>query len=554
MRARLTVAIGAGTLVLLAGGTGAAQTPTATAVIPPTVSFGAARIYPVGIEPVAVAAGFFDADDSLDLVTVNYGGDSATQLNNDGTGRFNRFGADRFLGTETYPTWIATLRKDTDARHEFIAVRDPTEAEDPNGDFFGRAETIRANTFARLNRQVVGESPTFVRTGVDFNGDDREDAVVVNNFGDSLSLLLNRGDTYNNQTIETVPGPIGVTFGDFNGDSLPDIAALSDSGDLAIHLNLGGTILANPRFASCADDGCLASTVGLQPSALESGDVNGDGHLDLAIADYGGDSVLVLLGRGDATFEEPTEIPLGNGPESIAVADFNVDGLADVAVTLPDTDQIQILLGRGDGTLSSATAPMDAGLAPSSLVAADLDNNGRIDLATASEFLDAVVVLLNGVSPPPFTPTITPTPSRSRTPTGTRTPTRTITPTATASRTRTATPETPPTPSPASTPTNTAEPTATALPATHTPLPPTSTRRPTPTSTPLPPPTATSTPSFAGLGDANCDGHRSASDLLAIVDAIAAGGEPACPGADVNGDGVVDEADLEPGIRALYGL
>jgi hypothetical protein len=511
-----------------------AQTPTPT-LLP--FSFGQTRLYPAGSEPVALAAGNFDGNALVDLVVLNSTGQSIMQFNNDGSGRFNRSGPEYSTGggtdEEVPPYWIATLHKNTDATHEFIFTREPTEAETEAQDFefFGRAETVRAG-LVRLDRQTVGEAPTFVRAGTDLNGDGLEDAVVVNNFDDTLAFLRNvQAGGFVSQSLDTVTSPIGVAFGDFNGDGLPDVAALGDGGDLLIHRNLGGVTGANPRFLSCPTSNtsleCQGTVPALAPTALEALHVDGDGKLDLAIADSGAFAVVVLRGNGDGTFKPPETYDVFDSPEAIATGDFNGDGRVDIAVTLPDVDLIQVILGRSDGTFDNTSPPFATGPLPSSLVAADFNNDGRVDLATASADADAIAVILNGVSPPLFTPTITPTGTKTRTPTKTGTVTQT--PTITLSPTRT----------PSSTVTKTA--TLTAIPSTT----------PTPRSTPCP-------------GD--CDGNGSISgvelqQMMTILNrcapcagggGVAAGcsGVPGCTSADLDQNGCLSASEL---TRAVQG-
>ena len=55
------------------------------------------------------------------------------------------------------------------------------------------------------------------------------------------------------------------------------------------------------------------------------GDFNGDGVQDLALANY--DSVALLLGNGDGTFQEAKTFAPGNRPAWASVGDFNRDGL-----------------------------------------------------------------------------------------------------------------------------------------------------------------------------------------------------------------------------------
>jgi hypothetical protein len=65
------------------------------------------------------------------------------------------------------------------------------------------------------------------------------------------------------------------------------------------------------------------------------GDFNNDGKLDLAIANYGDNTVTLLLGNGDGTFTQASGSPyvVVNGAYMIAAADFNGDGKLDLAVT-----------------------------------------------------------------------------------------------------------------------------------------------------------------------------------------------------------------------------
>src|SRR5439155_11212913 len=111
---------------------------------------------------------------------------------------------------------------------------------------------------------------------------------------------------------------------------------------------------------------------------------NGDGILDLAVA--GGSGVTVLLGNGDGSFRTPQSYPIGMNPTSVAVGDFNGDGKLDLAVanagTYPDyTDgSVSILLGQGDGTFLPAQT-YAAGKNPKSVSVGDFNGDGHLDLA-----------------------------------------------------------------------------------------------------------------------------------------------------------------------------
>jgi hypothetical protein len=95
--------------------------------------------------------------------------------------------------------------------------------------------------------------------------------------------------------------------------------------------------------------------VGSLPESVAVGDFTGDGHLDLAVANDGDNTVSVLLGRGDGTFAPQGTYPVGAFPYSVAVGDFNGDGHLDLAVANGVDNTVSVLLGRGDGTFSSNT-------------------------------------------------------------------------------------------------------------------------------------------------------------------------------------------------------
>ena len=72
--------------------------------------------------------------------------------------------------------------------------------------------------------------------------------------------------------------------------------------------------------------------VGTEPRTVAVGDFNGDGKLDLAVANEGSNNVSVLLGKGDGTFQTAVNYAVGSTPASVAGGDFNGDGKLDLAV------------------------------------------------------------------------------------------------------------------------------------------------------------------------------------------------------------------------------
>ena len=118
------------------------------------------------------------------------------------------------------------------------------------------------------------------------------------------------------------------------------------------------------------------------PGAVAVVDLDGDGHLDLVVAntdfhDKGGFNVGVLIGKGDGTFNPPQTYVVGPRPHDLAVGDFDGDGKPDVAVGTKG-GTIHILHNSGNGQLTDvSTLPT---MFEAALAAGDLDGDGHVDL------------------------------------------------------------------------------------------------------------------------------------------------------------------------------
>jgi hypothetical protein len=128
------------------------------------------------------------------------------------------------------------------------------------------------------------------------------------------------------------------------------------------------------------------------------GDFDGDGDLDLAVANEGGGTVPVLLGDGTGSFSAATNFNAGQEPFSVAVGDFNGEGDLDLAVANNGGNNISVLLGAGTGSFSAATN-FNAGQEPFSVAVGDFNGDGDLDLAVANNGDNNVSILLNA-SPP----------------------------------------------------------------------------------------------------------------------------------------------------------
>jgi FG-GAP-like repeat/Abnormal spindle-like microcephaly-assoc'd, ASPM-SPD-2-Hydin/FG-GAP repeat len=403
--------------------------------------------YATGVGPLSVKASDLNGDGKLDLVVVNGQDFTMSTLlgNGDGTFQahvdyatplqpsaavvadFNNDGKPDIAVSSAagVSVWLGNGDGTVGSRVDF-QLRDQTGAASVAAGDFNRdgrqdlAVTDGAGTNIFLGNgdgtftfQGVYPTGTGTIVAVDLNKDGKVDLAVVNAvapnaLANSFSVLLGNGDGTFQPPASYGAGsyPFGIAAGDFNGDGQVDLAvsnpqcptvpwlmfpattaAPCSAGSTTVVLGEGGGIFGGSPVGS--------SAVGTAPTFFLPADLNGDGKTDLVVVNQGDDTVSVLLGDGDGTFQPQTTFPTGHFPVSVQAGDFNGDGKVDLAVV----DQIcatkassctpgavSILLGNGNGTFQPPT-DFAVGLTPVSLVVGDFDGDGKLDLAAANNGL-----------------------------------------------------------------------------------------------------------------------------------------------------------------------
>jgi hypothetical protein len=333
--------------------------------------------------------GDFNKDGKSDLAVVsNWGGQgyTASVLLGNGDGSFQPH-VD--YGTAMGPSSLAVDDFNSDGRPD-LAV-----AHSVNKHGGGTVSVLLGKgdgTFLARVEYEAGWQPYGAAPG-DFNRDGKTDLAVANE-GNSVfrtvSVLLGRGDgTFQPHVdYETGTQPFSVAVEDFNRDGNQDLAVASSESD-AVSILLGngdGTFQHHVDYAT--------STF---PFSVAVGDLNRDGAVDLVVANasccIGPNTVSVLLGNGDGTFQVHKDYGTGGDPRSVAVADFNRDGKLDLATANDTTGTVSILLGRGDGTFPTHVDYVTGRLVIS-IVAGDFNSDSEADLAAVNTGDNTTSVLL----------------------------------------------------------------------------------------------------------------------------------------------------------------
>ena len=245
----------------------------------------------------------------------------------------------------------------------------------------------------------IENMPTAALASGDFNGDGNLDlAAVGENNGLAVVVLLGYGD---GEFTPVPSSPFGISsattsiaVGDFNGDGKLDLALAGASlpgGPAALTILLGngdGTFTQAPGSPA---------PIGSGQNAMVVGDLNGDGKLDIAVASSSDNSVRVLLGNGDGTFAQAPGSPItvGTTPYAVGLGDFTGNGKLSIAVANYGDNTLTLLLGNGDGTFTQAPgSPIPLGKGPVALAVGDFNGSGRLGLAVsnAGDFTVSILV------------------------------------------------------------------------------------------------------------------------------------------------------------------
>ena len=349
----------------------------------------------VGPAPAYVIAADVNGDGKPDLISANIdfaatNAGTLTVMTNDGRGGF---ALEATLDVGNFPLFVVAADLNGDGKPDLVSA--------DFGKGSGNTLTIwtnNSNGFGYNSSLTVGYGPCAL-VAADVNGDGKVDLISANAKDATLTVLTNNGNggfgLYATVPVGASPNsyPDSVAVADVNGDGKPDlISANANDGTLTVLTNNG-----NGSFGLNATLNVGLST-NSAPASVIAVDVNGDGKPDLISANANDGTLTVLTNNGDGSFSLDAILNVGlssgSSPENVLAVDVNGDGKLDLVSANFGDDTLTVLINDGSGGFGPGTT-LGVDTWPNAVAAADVNGDGKPDLISANYGNDTLCVLLN---------------------------------------------------------------------------------------------------------------------------------------------------------------
>ena len=354
-------------------------------------SFGNVTMLPTGegSRPASVALGDFNGDKSIDIAVVNQFSKTV--------GLFFGYRNGSFSSQKTYPVSAGAYLKaiivsdiNNDTALDILVV-DYDRTNSSLAIFYGLGDGNF--TLPKIYPTGFNSLPYMVATG-DFNNDGKVDLAMNYWNQDSIGVFIQvSSEPFGSSALFSTGNqshPKSVAIGDFNNDHRLDIAVTSSAtNNIGILLGYGNGDFADQLTYSTGTD--------FVPSAISVDHFNDDDYLDIAVVNTNIGTVSIFVGYGNGSFRQMVTYSSGFGstPVAIAAKDMNKDSYPDLVVANRGSNEVLIFVGIGDGTfLPPKSYSIGYDTRPQSVAIADINNDGKLDIAVGNYGSDYFQILL----------------------------------------------------------------------------------------------------------------------------------------------------------------
>jgi hypothetical protein len=258
---------------------------------------------------------------------------------------------------------------------------------------------LTTSSFINAGNYGTGAYPSAVYS-CDLNDDGKPELITANAIGNTISILKNlssRGNVSFAGKVDyaTANDPKYIAFGDLDGDGKPDLVVVNfNRGSASVisvfrNTSTGGNISVAPKIEIATGNGSLGIGVA---------DINGDGKPDIVVTSGNSGFISILQNTtvgSTITFAPKQDYTLLTHPDDLVLADLDNDGRTDIVTSNWSDANISIYRNTSTGGILSVASRVDfsVGTYPGRVVAADIDNDARLDLVIKTN--GAVTVLKN---------------------------------------------------------------------------------------------------------------------------------------------------------------
>jgi hypothetical protein len=361
--------------------------------------------FSTGGTPYSVSIGDLDKDGKSDLAVANYGSNTVSVFRNTSTTGGVSFAAKVDFGTGSSPKSVSIGDIDGDGKPDLVVTNSGASN---SVSVFRNTSTpgvINAGSFAAKIDFGTGSSPWSVSVG-DLNADGKPDLAVANRVSNTVSVFRNTSTSgivsfLSRVDFATGSSPYSVSIGDLDRDGKPDMAVASNGSNIVSayqNTSTSGAV----SFAAKVD-----FNAGSGPISVSIGDIDGDGKLDLAVANNSSNNASVFRNTSTpgiinaGSFAARVDFAAGGAPQIISIGDIDGDSKPDLAVANFSGSSVSVLRNTSVTGTVSFSAKVDLGSAgqASSVIIGDFDGTGKPEVVASNYNTNNLSVFRNLSTP-----------------------------------------------------------------------------------------------------------------------------------------------------------